>query len=440
MKSADKPAEEIQRLEALRRYHVLDTEAEAEFDELTRLAAYICNTPISLLSLVDESRQWFKSRVGLAVQETARELAFCAHAIHSQEVFEVRNTLLDERFADNPLVTGDPAIRFYAGIPLLTPDGFKLGTLCVIDQKPRQLAPEQLVAMQTLARQVMTHLELRLQLRELKVAQTRLTHSEKLASLGHLTAGIVHEINNPMNFVQAGVVNISRSLEELYQVLEAYDALESSQLPLTAEQWQNLHQFKKDLYYAENKQGLVQTLHSIQTGVSSTLEIVKGVHHFSRPSKGTPQRVNIHQGLETTLLMLTVLLRNLPEVHITRQFALSEPEIEGYAGELNQVFMNLLVNAIQALEGAGNILVTTIDTTEYVMVSITDTGSGMSQEVQKRLFEPFYTTKTEGEGTGLGLSIAYDIIQKHGGQIHVSSEVGKGSCFTIQLNRSKGRK
>ena len=153
---------ETQRLNALKQYAVLDTPAEPAFDDLARLAAHICQTPIALIVLVDSTRQWFKAKVGMETAETARDLAFCAHAIlNSSEVLEVHDARRDERFFDNPFVTSDPHIRFYAGVPLVTQDGYALGSLCVIDSKPHTLSAEQLTALRILGRQTMSQLELR---------------------------------------------------------------------------------------------------------------------------------------------------------------------------------------------------------------------------------------------------------------------------------------
>lgn len=168
------PLHESARLEALELLKILDTDSEQEFDDLTKLATLICDTPISIISLIDANRQWFKSKVGLKVSETPREVAFCAHTILGEEIFVVSNALEDERFSKNPLVTDDPNIRFYAGVPLLTDDGYALGSLCVIDRVARQLRPDQKDALQALARQAMKLLNLRQRAGELTLINEEL--------------------------------------------------------------------------------------------------------------------------------------------------------------------------------------------------------------------------------------------------------------------------
>ena len=171
------PRNEARRLKILWQYDLLDTVPEEIFDDLTEMAARICEAPIALISLIDEKRQWFKSKVGVTINETSRDISFCVYAITQENLFIVPDATLDPRFAKNPLVTSDPKIRFYAGAPLITPDGHALGTLCVIDKVPRELREDQKQALRILARHVVSQLELRRRSRELAEAKK---HGEQL--------------------------------------------------------------------------------------------------------------------------------------------------------------------------------------------------------------------------------------------------------------------
>lgn len=200
--SASRPKNEVHRLKVLWQYDVLDTVPEEVFDDLTDLAAHICEAPIALISLVDEDRQWFKSRVGLTVGETSRDISFCAHAILKSDLLIVPDATKDPRFKNNPLVTGKDRIRFYAGAPLVTPDGYALGTLCVLDKKPRQLRAEQQQALRVLAHHVVSQLELRRHARELAAA--RENGSQQKTELARANAEIARLRKQLARFTRAG--------------------------------------------------------------------------------------------------------------------------------------------------------------------------------------------------------------------------------------------
>jgi PAS domain S-box-containing protein len=225
---AELPPDEKERLEALHRYGILDTEPEPDFDDITHLATLICGTPTALMTLVDKDRQWFKSKIGTELTETSRDIAFCAHTILQRDVFEVKNAKTDERFASNPLVTGDTEIRFYAGAPLVTSEGLVLGTLCVIDRVPHELNAEQKSALQALSRQVVAQLELRRAVASLKQTlvdrdQAKESSRESEQRFHQLAENIadVFWITSPdlktMYYISPGYKAIwGRSMESLY--------------------------------------------------------------------------------------------------------------------------------------------------------------------------------------------------------------------------------
>jgi GAF domain-containing protein len=188
--TAKTPTQEAARLAALEQYGILDTPPEQSYDDITSLAAYICDVPIALISLVDADRQWFKSKVGIDVRETSRDVSFCAHAISGTDIMVVNDALADERFSENQLVTCAPNIRFYAGVPLITPEGHPLGTLCVIDHQPRELSDYQIKTLKSLARQVVTQLELQRVSAQLADALERIKIMEGLIPICSYCKGI----------------------------------------------------------------------------------------------------------------------------------------------------------------------------------------------------------------------------------------------------------
>lgn len=429
------PPNEAERLQALQRYRVLDTAAEEGFDELTRLAAYICDTPIALVSLVDQHRQWFKSKVGVDATETPRELAFCAHAIvQPNRLLVVPNALEDERFATNALVTSAPNIRFYAGTPLVTPDGYALGTLCAIDRVPRKLSPQQLAALQSLGKQVISQLELRLQLRHLRQTQAQLIQTEKMSALGQLVAGVAHEINNPINFIQGNIAHLDRYTQELLSLIKAYQ----QHYPHPP---QSLQERIEDIDLDFLGEDLQNLLKSAYKGSDRIKGMVVSLRNFSRLDEAALKQVDIHQGIDSTLAVLQHRLQatpTRPAISVVCNYG-KLPPVRCYPAQLNQVFLNLLTNAIDSLEEHSTnpktirICTETLEN-ERIAIHIADTGTGIPEAVRSRIFDPFFTTKPVGKGTGIGLSVSYDIVtDKHGGQLYCHSSPGEGAEFVIEL-------
>lgn len=270
--------------------------------------------------------------------------------------------------------------------------------------------------------------------KDLQETQTQLVSSEKMASLGQLTAGIAHEINNPINFVVSSITPLRRDIADMKELLDLYEEItpKSDLEPKLAE----IERLRKEIDIDFVKDEIEMLLKGINDGAVRTAEIVKSLRTFSRVDESDLKKADLNEGLASTLVLLTQqwsgkidVVKNLGNI----------PMIECYPGKLNQVFMNILNNAIQALQAQNppdknaKIEVTTFEKDANIIISIKDNGMGMPEEVRKKIFEPFFTTKDVGKGTGLGLSITYSIIEKHSGSIEVVSEVGKGAEFIIRL-------
>ncbi|MDR9487402.1 7TM diverse intracellular signaling domain-containing protein [Salibacter sp.] len=280
----------------------------------------------------------------------------------------------------------------------------------------------------------LTNSELNEALDELKEAQTQLVEQEKMASLGQLTAGIAHEINNPINFVTANVNPLKRDIEDIIEVLEKYQSIKSvDDFKVKIEE---INELIEELEVDYLKDEINSLLKGIDEGARRTAEIVRGLKVFSRAEEQDIKKVDLLEGLESTVTLLNSTIKN--EIKVERDFK-NIPKVECYAGKINQVFMNILSNAVQAVKEdksrsePGKIMLKSFSEGDEVFIQIIDNGPGIDPEVISKVFEPFFTTKPVGEGTGLGLSITRSIIQKHNGDIKVENNKDRGVTFTIKL-------
>lgn len=407
MQPAPLPRNEACRLEALYRYHVLDTPAAEGFDNLIQLTSMVCQVPISLVSLIDEKRQWFKARLGLAATETDRDLAFCAHAILQPDIFEVPDAAADPRFADNPLVQGAPHIRFYAGMPLVNADGFALGTLCVIDRVPRTLTPLQRQTLQILGVQVIAQLELHRQIDQIQQAEasTRqaLTREKELSDLKtRFIAMASHEFRTPLTTILASA-----------ETLERYS-----------------HKFTPE------KQQVV--LKRIQTSVHQLIDLLNDMLSVNKAESGK---------LDCTLapVNLQQVCRDLAEeVQLAQvdnaspiEFTATGENFQVLADEklLRHILINLLSNAVKYSPDLTPVSFTLSCRADQIVMQVCDRGIGIPAADQAQMFSAFHRAQNVGDisGTGLGLVIAKRAAEAHHGQISCVSEVGIGTTFTVVL-------
>lgn len=270
--------------------------------------------------------------------------------------------------------------------------------------------------------------ELQFTLENLKMTQDQLVQSEKLASVGQLTAGIAHELNNPVNFISGNVNPLKRDLDDIFRLLSMYEEIINNNK--LSEEFTDVNELKENLDFEFLTKEIKSLLEGISEGAQRSSEIVKGLRSFSRIDEDKFTMADIHDGIDSTLILLYNRTKNRIKIH--KNYG-DLPSIECLPSKLNQVFMNILTNSIQAIEDKGDIYIDTISSGIGVKIIFKDTGVGMTPEVKKKIFEPFYTTKDVGSGTGLGLAISYGIIEQHRGNIDVISEPGKGTEFIISL-------
>ena len=276
-------------------------------------------------------------------------------------------------------------------------------------------------------------------LTSLKDAQAQLVDAEKMASLGQLTAGIAHEINNPINFVKSNINPLRLDIKDVFDVFNEYNSLHglNSDAAGYQKQLQQIKQLQQQVDIDFIKDEIYQLIKGIEDGAERTAEIVRGLRTFSRLDESELKTVNVHEGIESTIVLIR---NNIPHnVQIIKNFN-APPMVECYPGKLNQVFMNIITNGVQAItakpekDNPESITISTSDAgSGCIEIKIKDSGIGMSEEIKHRIFEPFFTTKDVGEGTGLGMAIVFKIIEKHHGKIDINSSPGNGAEFIITL-------
>ncbi|MBR2648568.1 MAG: GAF domain-containing sensor histidine kinase [Sediminibacterium sp.] len=394
------PSDDQKRLKELYRYEVLDTTYEDEFNDVVKLAATICGTPIALISLIDAKRQWFKAKIGIELNEFPREISFCAHTIASDnEAFEVPDTTKDDRFFDSPLVVGEPYIQFYAGVPLINSNGFKMGTISVMDTKPGELNREQIFTLQTLARQVVKLLDQNLLNKQLE--QQRIKLQQQMELQNRILSIIAHDVRNPIGAVKSIIELNAR------KILSQQDSVE--------------------LMNMAGKQ------------IDGTVELLNNLVDWgSMQMRG--------QGFETEKVHMRTLVSNMfksfevmssLKSNIMVNLVDEDLFVRSDINAMRFILRNLISNANKFTK-EGVITVYAHKEEGKVMVSVSDTGVGMSADMQSKLFDGDHYQSTTGtgdeKGSGLGLILTKDFIEMLGGTIKVESQLDKGTSVYMHFN------
>ncbi|RYY34958.1 MAG: GAF domain-containing sensor histidine kinase [Sphingobacteriaceae bacterium] len=391
---------EAERLEALQSYNIFDTAEEKDFDALTALASAICKVPIALITFIDEKRQHFKSHHGTDFTENMRDLSFCTHAIASgDDIMIVPDASLDERFADNPMVTGPTQVAFYAGVPLVNEDGYALGTICIIDQQVHTLEPEQTEALKTLAQQVVDKLELRRKVMRLEKTNQELLNSnviiQKFATMA------AHDIKNPLS----SILLTSQALRQRHEKMQDSSCLRLVDLNITS---------------AKNLLGLVDEM--LAYSKSPELLLAK------------KQQISIN-----ALLHKVISLLNVPDnVDILLPDESSVIYFSGIA--LEQIMINLLSNAIRYNDKEEGVITIRFKQSDgFYQFEVEDNGVGIAEQYHEKIFASNFTLKNTDrfneKGSGIGLSTVKDLVSVLGGDISVKSETGKGSIFYMNFKK-----
>lgn len=408
MIAAPIPVNEQERLQELIRYEVLYTQYEEDFDQIVQLASAICKTPISTITLLDFNKQWFKAKIGIENTEGDRDVSFCGHAIVDEEAIMIVNDALeDQRFIDNPLVLGDPNIRFYAGYPLVSPSGYKLGTLCVIDNVPRSLTAEQELTLKILGNQVVKLFELRLrnkegQIRNQLIEEQKRELEESKSVQSKIISIIAHDVRGPVTSLKTMIeLTKSKSLTEA-ETAQLFDMLDK-QLDGTLDMLTNLVDWGSMLL----KKGK-PSISSVN--ISSVVEkIIKNLSPMVQMKKNQFQ--------------------NLVPI---------DAEVMADENTLRFILRNIISNA-NKFTSAGTITIhiQPNENKDILSIIVSDTGCGIPIEIQQQLFNPAKRHSREGtnkeKGSGLGLLLAKEFAEAMHASIDVKSDTGKGASFSVTL-------
>jgi len=414
---ASSPTKEEQRLAALYRYDVLDTPPEKAFDRITELAAHLFGAPYAFVSLIDDDRQWMKACVGLEADEVELSASFCVYAIQTDEVLVIPDATADERVKDTRFVTGDPGIRFYAGAPLRTSDGYRIGTLCVLDSEPRPgVDRDELTYLAHLADLVVDELELRREIRrrrdreqELEVAheaadRARAEAEEANETMSRFFAGVAHDLQNPLTSILM--------LAELLKTLVDDRAMEYvERVHRAGRRMQSITDSLLDL--GKLRSGTLK----LDTGSENVVGVAKEAVDAAEERPEADQRT-----AELDVPAEPVVARIDPDA-------------------LRRVLGNLVGNAFKHTQAGDAVRVRVRpgpDADGSAVIEVVDAGPGIPPEVMETIFDPFARGGEETEGAGLGLAIAKDLTEAMGGRIEVSSEQGAGTCFRVVLPGDAG--
>ena len=399
--------DEDKRIKALQSYEIMDTAPEPVFDSLLDLVADICEVPVAYISFMDGERQWYKSKRGLEIDEFPQEGTFCNTTLKQNDPLIVPNLTDDPRFKDSPFVTDDPKFRFYAGAPLTHPDGLNVGTVCLVDTKPRELTELQKNTLQIVSKQIITQLELQKKNRDLtqiandlKQHQDTLVQTEKLASLGRMAGGIAHELNNPL------------------QVLNNYMELVS----VRARKIDHKEEFNDIVKNSKN------TIFRMARIIQTMLSFVKTRRN------ATIEEVSLLSLIDDTLMLLSERLANYGGTFKTQWDVDNQLKISCNPVEISQVLINLISNAIDASRSHEKPTVDLIvhKNEDDLVFTVRDNGEGIPDELLQKVKDPFFTTKEVGKGTGLGLFIGHQVAERMGGKLEYS-RVDELTLFTLTI-------